>query len=342
MLRDTIEVAAEIVGQRSSAGRGEVGNSRAFNTSIQGHTGETSIVIKSVLCLLAFSLTPLGVAGQQTILASVAGGDARAVLPEAPEPQGAAAFSSSLQTPQTPTPQQKDPPAPAPAANAQEPLSPAQIHAEAEREIHEQESQRMLGLMPAFNAVLNGKAVPLTSGQKFKLFFRGSIDPFQFAIAGIDSAVEQAQDEYPEYGQGAKGYAKRYGASFTDSFDGNFWGNAVLPSLLHQDPRYFRLGHGKVLHRILYSATTTVRCKGDNGNWQPNYSNILGNFIGGAISNAYYPASDRGAVLTIERGITVSAEGILGAMAIEFYPDYTKWRQRRRERKLEAAKAAAQ
>jgi hypothetical protein len=299
-------------------------------------------VTKSALCLLTLFLSPLGVVGQQTILASVAASDARTALPEAPEPQGTAVFSSSLQTP---TPPQTAPPAAAPATKApdqQEPLSPAQIHAEAEREIHEQESQRMLGLMPAFNAVLGGKAVPLTSGQKFKLFFRGSIDPFQFAIAGIDAGIEQAENEYPEYKQGAEGLAKRYGASFTDSFDGNFWGNAVLPSLLHQDPRYFRLGHGKALHRILYSASTTVRCKGDNGNWQPNYSNILGNFIGGAISNAYYPASDRGVALTLERGVTVSAEGILGAMAIEFYPDYTRWREHRKERKLEAAKAAAQ
>jgi hypothetical protein len=288
-------------------------------------------VTKSALCLLVLFLTPLGVVGQQTILASVASHDGIAALPEAPEPQSGAVSSSSQQNP---SPQQATP-------AVQEPLTPEQIRAQAEKDIKQQESQRMLGLMPAFNAVLGGKAVPLTSGQKFKLFFRGSIDPFQFAIAGLDAGIEQAQDEYPEYHQGAEGLAKRYGASFADSFDGNFWGNAVLPSLLHQDPRYFRLGHGKALHRILYAASTTVRCKGDNGNWQPNYSNILGNFIGGAISNAYYPASDRGVALTLERGVTVSAEGILGAMAIEFYPDYTKWRQRRKERKLEAEKAAA-
>jgi len=262
-------------------------------------------------------------------------------------PVEVAGISSSLQD-QTPAPQQ------APAAQAPQPATPdaaapagqasqnpaAQTpedrHAEAERELKQEESQHMLGVIPSYNSVMSGQAAPIDAKQKFHLFFKSSIDPFQFFSAGVDALLEQGEDSYPEYGQGIEGYAKRYGAAFADSFDGNFWGNAVLPSVLHQDPRYFRLGHGKFKTRVWYAAISTVRCKGDNGKWEPNYSNVLGNFIGGAISNVYYPASDRGVGLTLERGLTVNAEGALGSLAVEFYPDVVKWYHNRQARKAAA------
>ena len=199
----------------------------------------------------------------------------------------------------------------------------------------------MLGIMPAFNSVESGAAVPLTKGQKFDLWYHSAIDPFTFAVAGIDAGIEQAENSYPEYHQGFEGFAKRYGAAYADNVDGNLWGNAILPVLLHQDPRYFRLGTGSVKKRLLYAAYSTVRCKGDNGKWQPSYSNIGGNLIGGAISNAYYPASDRGVGLTLERGFTVTAEGVFGALAFEFYPDFARYLQRRRQRNGPAVPPAA-
>lgn len=205
---------------------------------------------------------------------------------------------------------------------------------EAQRELKQQESQRMLGVVPAFNEVMNGHAAPLSPKQKFSLFLHGAVDPFQFFIVGVDAGLEQAEDQFPEYHYGAVGFAKRYGAAYADDFDGNFFGNAVLPSLLHQDPRYFRLGHGSVMHRILYAAATTVIAHGDNGKWQPNYSNVIGNFIGGAISNAYYPAADRGFSLTIQRGATVTAEGAIGSFAEEFYPDLAAWWHNRHSPKI--------
>ena len=183
--------------------------------------------------------------------------------------------------------------------------------------------------MPAFNTVEMGEAAPLKPSQKFDLWFRSAVDPFTFAVAGINAGIEQAEDTYPEYSQGTLGFAKRFGAAYTDNVDGNFWGNAVLPSLLHQDPRYFRLGHGSRKRRLWYAAISTVRCKGDNGKWQPNYSNVTGNLIAGAISNAYYPASDRGVGLTLERGFTVTAEGAIGSLAFEFYPDVIGYLKRR-------------
>ncbi len=190
----------------------------------------------------------------------------------------------------------------------------------------------MLGIMPAFNVVQGGEAPPLTPRGKFELWYKSAIDPFTFVTAGIDAGLEQAENSYPEYHQGFEGFAKRYGASYTDNVDGNFWGNAVLPILFKQDPRYFRLGHGSKKRRLGYAILSTVRCKGDNGKWEFSYANILGNLVGGAISNAYYPASSRGVGLTFERGFTVTAEGALGAIAFEFYPDtivYLKQRYRR-------------
>lgn len=243
------------------------------------------------------------------------------------------AFSTSeaqQQTSQQPTPE------------AQQAQPQDDTRSEADREVKQQESQRMLGIVPAFNEVIGGKAVPLSPKQKFSLFIHSAFDPYQFGIVAIDAGIEQGDNDYPEYKQGTRGYGKRYAAAFADNFDGNFWGNAVLPSLLHQDPRYYRMGHGKPIKRILYSAGTAVFCKGDNGHWQPNISNVAGNIIGGGISNLYYPAEDRGVGLTFERGLTVTATGSIGALAEEFYPDLAAYFSRRHARKLAAQQAAQQ
>lgn len=239
------------------------------------------------------------------------------------------------------------PDAPQASSSEAQTQTPEDSRTKAARELKEEESQRMLGVVPNFNSVLSGHAEPITARQKFHLFFKSSVDPFQFVSAALDTGLEEIQDSYPEYHHGFPGFARRYGAAFADGFDGNLWGNAILPSLLHQDPRYFRLGPGDAVHhhgvkqRLWYSVISTVRCKGDNGKWQPNYSNVFGNFIGGAISNAYYPASDRGVGLTLERGLTVNAEGALGSLAVEFYPDYIAHRRQRKAQKAAAAAAAS-
>lgn len=196
---------------------------------------------------------------------------------------------------------------------------------EAAEQLKQEEKQRILGVVPNFNTTNDKNAAPLTTKQKFQLDLHSSLDPFVFVFAGLDAAEEQAEDSFPEYGQGAKGYAKRFGASYADTFDGNLWGNAILPSMLHEDPRYFRMGTGTFMHRALYSAWTTVWCKRDNGTWGPNYANVAGNFIAGGISNLYYPVSDRGATLTVERALTVTAEGAIGSEFVEFWPDISQW-----------------
>jgi hypothetical protein len=119
-------------------------------------------------------------------------------------------------------------------------------------------------------------------------------------LNAVTAGLQQASDEFVGYGQGAQGYAKRYGASYADFAIGTFIGGAILPSLLHQDPRYFYKGTGTKRARLMYAIANSVICKGDNGHWQPNYSGIMGSIASGGISNLYYPPGERGASLVFE------------------------------------------
>ncbi|WP_263351490.1 carboxypeptidase-like regulatory domain-containing protein [Acidicapsa acidisoli] len=189
----------------------------------------------------------------------------------------------------------------------------------AQEELHEEEQQRVFGVIPNFYVVYAPDAPPLNTRQKFHLAWRSSIDPFTFAISGAFAGVEQADNGFSGYGQGAQGYAKRFGANYADSFIGTMIGSAILPSILKQDPRYFYKGTGTVRSRVLYAIANSVVCKGDNGQWQPNYSGILGSLAAGGISNLYYPASDRdGVTLTIDETLL----GIAGSAAQNIFQEF--------------------
>lgn len=176
-------------------------------------------------------------------------------------------------------------------------LSPIEI---AEEQMKEQEKQRVLGIIPNFYVSYIPDAVPLTSKQKFRLAFRTSVDPVTFGVTAAVAGVEQATDEFNGFGQGAQGYAKRYGTAYADTVISTFIGGAILPSLLKQDPRYFYKGTGTTRQRALYAMANAVICKGDNGHWQPNYSGILGGFASGAISTLYYPPEHNETDLIVE------------------------------------------
>jgi hypothetical protein len=189
----------------------------------------------------------------------------------------------------------------------------------AEAQLKEEEQQRVFGAIPNFYVVYAPNAQPLTSRQKFRLAWRTSIDPITFLAAGAFAGIEQATNEFSGYGQGAQGYAKRFGASYADSFDATMIGSAILPSLLHQDPRYFYKGTGTTRSRILYAIANSVICKSDKGSWQPNYSGIIGSLAAGGISNLYYPASDRnGASLTFQNLAIATAGGAVQNLFQEF------------------------
>ena len=166
----------------------------------------------------------------------------------------------------------------------------------AEEQIREQEKQRVLAIMPNFYVSYIPNAVPLSSKQKFHLAWRTVIDPFTFGLNGAIAGAEQAGNQFAGYGQGAQGYGKRFGAGYADIVSNIFIGSAILPSILKQDPRYFYKGTGTKHSRLLYALANSVICKGDNGRWQPNYSNIAGSLAAGGISNLYYPKEDRSRV----------------------------------------------
>jgi hypothetical protein len=192
-------------------------------------------------------------------------------------------------------------------------------HDLANEQIALEEKQRVLGFIPNFYVSYIWNAAPLTPGQKFRLAARSSIDPVTIGISAAIAGAEQADDAFNGYGQGVQGYAKRFGASYGDAVIGTFIGGAILPSLFHQDPRYFYKGTGTITSRALYAISTVVICKGDNGRWQPNYSNILGNLAAAGISNVYYPDNERhGAGLTIGNALIGTAGGAIGSLFQEF------------------------
>jgi hypothetical protein len=194
--------------------------------------------------------------------------------------------------------------------------APTQVRVEltveeiAQEQIRVQEQQRIIGFIPNFYVTYVPDAVPLPTRQKFHLAYKASLDPVTFLFAGAWAGVQQATNQYQGYGQGASGYAKRFGATYADIAIGTFVSDAIFPSLLKQDPRYFYKGTGSSGSRALYAVKSSVFCRGDNRQWQFCYSVILGSLVAGGISNAYYPDSDRGVGLVFKNagiGIATTA-----------------------------------
>jgi hypothetical protein len=190
----------------------------------------------------------------------------------------------------------------------------------AEDQVHVEETQRIFGVVPNYYVSYVPDAAPLNTRQKFQLSWKFAVNPFFFGISGVAAGIEQANNSFSGYGQGAQGYAKRFGASYADFVSGTFFGNAIFPALLKQDPRYFYKGTGSKKSRFFYAVANAVICKGDNGHWQPNYSSVLGSLAAGGLSNLYYPASNRNGVgLTFENTlIGVGGSAMAGVME-EFF-----------------------
>jgi hypothetical protein len=277
-----------------------------------------SATLATGLALLALpsQLSAQEPAAQRTIVAE---------LPDAPAPEFALASAAPAQQPAPPasaTPAQDSSSSQAPSA---QPTTEKSQHDKAEEQIREQEQQRVVGILPSFNVSYRSDAVSLTAKQKLGLAFRSSTDPVAFAVAAAAAGYHEVGDDDTGFGWGAEGFGKRWGAAYLDAFDGAMIGNGILPAILHQDPRYFRLGHGSTTHRLLYALMTNVMCKHDNtGKWEPNYSNVTGNIISGAISNLYYPSENSGIGQTFTNGFLVTAEGGFGSIFQEFWPDISR------------------
>ena len=181
----------------------------------------------------------------------------------------------------------------------------------ADAQVKQEEKQKILGFIPNYYTVFIPDAAPLTPKLKFQLSMKSIFDPMTFGTTAIVAAVEQRRNTFPGYEQGGEGYARRYGATFADTFSHRLFASAVFPALFHQDPRYFYKGSGTTKSRIAYALLSTVIGRGDNGKRQPNYSQLAGAFTSAGASNLYRSPMDRQLGLTIRNGFI-----ILGSNAV--------------------------
>ena len=192
---------------------------------------------------------------------------------------------------------------------------------------------------PNLAVVNDGPLVaPLSPHQKFRIFYRQLYNPCRYAGAAFGAGISQARDSQSGYGQGAEGYGKRVGANLADSALAALFGRALLPTLLHDDPRYFRYGSSVGFkERLVHAVLSPEWTRRDNGSHRFNYSRILGLLMAASVSNAYYPESDRGAAHTFKHAGTMIGEASGGAAFQEFWPDIkAKLFKRRKHETAEA------
>jgi hypothetical protein len=181
---------------------------------------------------------------------------------------------------------------------------------------------RIFFALPNLLTVENAqKLPPLTIKQKFKTVAEGCFDPVEIAFIGIQAGIDQADNANPTYHQGFVGYSRRFGTDYADSIIGNFGTGAIFPTLLHQDPRYYQMGSGNVFHRIEHAGFRVLITRGEtSGKFEPNFSEILGNGMAAALSNAYHP----GPHTVASSADVLSTQVLLDAIGYElkeFWPD---------------------
>jgi len=196
-------------------------------------------------------------------------------------------------------------------------------HDVAEEQIKAAEKQRIVGIFPEFYVSYIWNAAPLSAGQKFELAWKSTTDPTTFALTGVIAGYEQARNNLRAYGQGTQGFAKRYGANYADSFSSIMIGSALLPSLFHQDPRYFVKGTGSFQSRALHAMEFPFVTRGDNRRAQPNFSVVLGTYASAELSNLYYPSSSQTHVTANNMLLGIGLDSV-NSLLLEFvYPHLT-------------------
>jgi hypothetical protein len=218
------------------------------------------------------------------------------------------------------------------AGNVKDPSQ--EVPAEGEKN----KNDRMFYVMPNYLTVDGQSQVkPISWKEKFAIAAKGSFDPYEFTIVGIVAAIRQAEDSSPGFGQGLKGYSKRYGSAFADQVDGNVMVGGVFPTLMKIDPRYFRLGRGSFGTRFGYAISRIFVARKDAGTAMFNVPEFAGNATAIAISNLYYPAADRSASSSLSDWGTQMGLDALGNELKEFWPDVHHYLQRRHARHLQKA-----
>jgi hypothetical protein len=258
------------------------------------------IIITGAICLLA--LKP-GMAQE------------KAGLLASPAPQRTEVAAAAL--PDAPTPSPAPDGLQSPSASASSPASGAPA-----QPAEGQQTKRILWIVPNFRAVSAGvKLPPQSVKEKFKTGALDSFDYSSFIFAGIQAGISQVTDAYPAFRQGAAGYGRYYWHTFADQTDENLWVEGVLPAVLHQDSRYYTLGHGGFIKRGLYAVSRTVITRTDSGRETVNVSEVLGAGIAAGISSAYYPNQYRTWTKTGQRWLTNALLDFGTFAAKEFWPD---------------------
>jgi len=186
----------------------------------------------------------------------------------------------------------------------------------AAEQIKAEEKQRLLGIVPNFYVSYVKDAAPLTTKQKFSLATHDTLDWTSWIGISVSADIEQANNSYAGYGQGAAGYGKRWAARFGDGRTSDYLSHAVFASLFHQDPRYFYQGTGTKKSRLYHAVSNAWIARSDSGKNMPNYSYLLGTMVSGALSNAYYPHADRGANLVFTNAF-IGIAGRAGANVLQ-------------------------
>lgn len=185
-----------------------------------------------------------------------------------------------------------------------------------------QQPKRILGIIPNFRAVsADSHLPPLSVGGKFWLATKSSFDYSSVIVVGTQAGISQASDSQSEFGQGGAGYGRRFWHAYADMAIGNYLTTAILPSITREDPRYYALGRGTVLHRTGYAVSRLFVIKNDEGHWTANFSEIPGNGIAAGLSNLYYPSSHRGWVDTYQRWAVQIGMDAASDLLKEFWPD---------------------
>jgi len=213
-----------------------------------------------------------------------------------------------------PAPTQDPPPsaAPSPPGNAAAPLQPGQTEAT---------PKRVFGVLPNYRtAEEQAVYTPISTKRKWVIGLKDSFDYPLMGVAAIIAGIGQLSNANPSFGQGWAGYGRRLGTSYCDQAVGNLMTESVFPSILHEDPRYFRRGHGSVASRTWYAVTRVMVTRTDSGGRRFNYSEWIGNATGVAISNSYYP-DNRNAWDNVEKLLQQVATDAISQVLKEFWPD---------------------
>lgn len=211
--------------------------------------------------------------------------------------------------------------APAPVAIAPAPAPPP-AHKDPFNE------ERIMGIMPDYQTVRDSssrKVEPLTAGQKWKLAWKETVDPFNIASAAMAAGFSQVDNQTPKYGEGGVAYTQRFAAAVADFGTQNVFSAGLLAVVLHQDPRYYRKGpEARIPARVVYAVSRLFVCRNDAGQSVFNASGIFGMMLGIGASNAYYPSASRRGEVMAGRLETSLFGGVVGNMTSEFWPDLQK------------------